>query len=62
VNDAPVIVAGKRELLRLPAEVTRAVVKTTSAFQSPEGWREVNGAAHAGRNVWFIPVEREVAP
>jgi hypothetical protein len=53
------VVKGKRGLDRVPAHITRVVVQTNSAFVAPRGWREVPGASHAGRNVWFIPVERE---
>jgi hypothetical protein len=53
-----VFVTGTRALLKIPADITRAVVRTTGAFRAPAGWREV-GAMHAGRNVWLITVERE---
>jgi hypothetical protein len=52
------ILTGKRELKRLPQHVTRAIVKTRSNFEPPDGWQEVAGAMHAGKGVWFIPVER----
>lgn len=52
------LVVGARGLKRLPPDVRRAVVRTNGTFRVPAGWREVPGAMHQGRGVWFIPVER----